>query len=1064
MSVYAQDRTVSGKVTSKDDGTPLPGVTVMVKGTTVGTQTDVEGTYKISVPAEGKVLVFSFVGMRTQEVEIGSQSTVNLAMSAATEELETVVVTALGFKEDRDKLGSSMSKIKTADVTRSGEAGLINGLAGKAAGVTIVRSSGDPGAGSYIQIRGQSTITGNLQPLTVIDGIPISNSNFGDGVAGVTQQSRMNDLNPEDIESVQILKGASAAALWGSRAANGVIVITTKKGKGNNKINVSFKSSVSIDQFNQRTPLQSNYGAGRNGTYANNPPGGWTWGDKIADRSGGADDVNMNGAVFVGDNGQKFYPITKKNSKATYVDSNWDQVFGTGYFMDNNLSISGADNSGGSFFLSASDLNQKGIIKNNSDYRRGSVRLNVEKKFGDKVRVSANANYINIFSNRTQKGSNTAGLMLGLLRTPADFDNSVHSGTYYPQGENGIAVLNAQRSYRNYLGANVNPIYNNPGWTINKQPNTSEVERFIGSTELGVKPVQWLELVGRFGIDTYKDRQTAYFPVRSASFPTGRGSIENIGETQLNMDLIARFNKDFGTDFSVNGLIGFNYNNILTDDIGAVYNNFIIADAPLNFDNATALNKTPFNGVSTVRSNAGYVTLGVAYKNMLFFNATGRAETASTFGPKSDKVFYYPSADIAWQFSQLEALKNSTILSFGKLRASYGSVGVRPAPYRTRTYYASASFTDGWGSTLDAGVYGSGSYILNSIAGNPAVRPERKTEMEIGTDLRFLGDRLRFSATYYQNQTVDALFNVAVPASTGFTNQYKNAATLENKGLELEIGADVVRKGDFKWAIDVNWNMNRNKVTDLQGTESLFLAGFEGSSSRAVLNQPVGVLWGGKWARDESGKLILDANGFPTAADKEGVIGDPNPNWRGGVVNTFSWKNLSLSFVVETMQGGQMWSGTRGVLYNFGTHADVGNEQTAPTNIKDYTGKVIPAGTKFRGNIQDFGAGPVALTQPWYTSLGGGFGPVSEQFVYDASWTRLRELTIAYTLRSEGFRKLTKLQSVEFSATGRNLMVWTPFVGIDPETNLTGASNGRGLEYFNNPSTRSYLFTLRINY
>jgi outer membrane receptor protein involved in Fe transport len=669
-----------------------------------------------------------------------------------------------------------------------------------------------------------------------------------------------------------------------------------------------------------------------------------------------------------------------------------------------------------------------------------------------------------IFSNRTQKGSNVSGLMLGLLRTPADFDNSVYQGTYYPTGENGPAVLNAHRSYRNYLGAGANPVYNNPNWTIRNQPNTSEVERFIGSVELGVKPVKWVELIARTGLDTYKDRQTTYFPTRSGGKPTGEADITNIGETQLNIDLMARANKEITQDLSVNGLVGFNYNNILTDQIGATYNTFVIPDAPLNFDNSKAVNLTAFNEVTTVRSNAGYATVGAAYKNMVFFNATGRAETASTFGPRSSKVFFYPSADLAWQFTQLEALKNNRIISFGKVRASYGSVGVRPRPYRTRTYFVKGAVQDGWGSILDASAYGTGGYGLSTTQGNDAVRPERKTEIEFGTDLRFLNDYLRFSATYYQNETIDALFDVAVSPSTGFTNQYLNAATLENKGLELELGADILRKGGFKWTVDVNWNMNRNKVTDLRGTESLFLAGFEGSASRAVLNQPIGVLWGGKWDRDESGKMILDANGFPKAASAEGVIGDPNPNWRAGLVNTFSWKNITLSFVIETMQGGQMWSGTRGVLYNFGTHADVGNEQTAPVDMKDYAGNTIAAGTKFRGNIQDFGGGPVALTQPWYTSIGGGFGPVAEQFISDASWTRLRELSLSYVLRSEGFRKLTKLQSVEFSATGRNLLLWTPFVGIDPETNLTGASNGRGLEYFNNPSTRSFLFTLRVNY
>jgi TonB-linked SusC/RagA family outer membrane protein len=1068
MSVYAQDKTVSGKVTSKDDGTPLPGVTVMVKGTTVGTQTDVEGMYKISVPADGKVLVFSFVGMKTQEVEIGTQSTLNFAMAAAAEELETVVVSALGFKEDRDKVGTTFSKVKTSEITRSGETGLISGMSGKAAGLTINKNSGDPGAGAYIQIRGASSITNSTQPLVIVDGMPISNTSQGatNGLGnnetdGVTQQSRLNDLNPEDIESVNILKGAAAAAVWGSAANNGVIVITTKKGK-QGKLSVTYKGTLSLDEVNKRVPLQSVYGQGAGGIY--NPNAARAWGDMISSRSGAADVVNQNAGYFLSSTGNRYYPITQKNSKATYNDSNWDQIFRTGHFIDNSLSLTAGDASAGTVFFSLSDLRQQGVMKAGSDYNRTTARLNAEKQFGKYVKVGANTTYMNITSNRIQKGSNLAGLFLGMLRTPADFDNRDYKGTYYSSPTDVVGTP-AHRSYRRYLGNNANPIYNNPGWTIFEQQNTSEVQRFIGSMELSIKPVSWAEFIVRPGMDMFADNQKSFFPLNSASYAAGRLVRQSLSESKFNLDVMTRLNKDFGSDISTNLVIGFNYRSSYANNLAGDMNTFILADGPQNFDNAAVTNKTLTNFISIEKLNGVYAVGGVSYKNMLFLNGTIRREASSTFGPKSDAGYTFGSADIAWQFTQLEALKNNKILSFGKLRAAYGVVGLAPRPYAWQTIYNSAVWQDGWGTILDAGVYGLGGYSRSTSSGNELLRPEIKKEMEFGTDLRFMDDYLRFSFTYYSNTISDLLTFAPVPASTGFSQQYGNVAEMTNNGIEIETGADIIRKGDFKWTVDINWAMNRNNVVSLgSGNEApLTLAGFEGSASRAVKGSPMSAIWGADWLKDESGKLILDPNGFPQLGN-ETVIGKTQPDWRGGLSTAVSWKNLTLSAVVETVQGYQVWNGTKGALYVFGTHGDLNKTTTATKDLKTVAGGTITAGTQFRGSIANFGAGDVALEENWYQGLGGGFGGPAKQFVEDASWVRLREVSLSYVLRTEGFRKLTKLSSAEFSVTGRNLALFTNYSGIDPETNLTGATNGQGLDYFNNPNTRSYLFSVRLTY
>ncbi len=1064
-ALFAQSK-ISGKVTDASTGEELPGANVYLLEIKKGTSTSIAGDYEITGVNPGTyTLVASYVGYKKakQSVTVGSADVVlNITMQPDFLGLEEVVVNALGFEKNRDQQGAASSNVTAERIATTGETSLLTGIAGKTSGVVVTRSSGDPGAGTYVQIRGQSTITNSVQPLVVVDGIPISNTTVGSGVDGVVQQSRLNDINPNDIESREILKGASAAALWGSRAANGVIVIKTKKGNPvKDRPNIVFKSTYSMDEINAYPTLQSSYGQGSSGAY--NPTSAFSWGDKIADRSGAADVFNTTGAYFVSESGNVYYPITQKNSKETFVDKNKNGVFQTGYFLDNSLSISGGD-LGNSYYFSLSDLNQEGIIRNNSDYRRTSFRFNSARRFNENFTVNSTAMYTKVNSNRIQMGSNTAGLYLGLVRTAPDFDQEDYKGSYF-SGPNAAPIPNRHRSYRSYLGASSSPVYNNPLWTINEQENTTNVDRFMTTGEIQYDPTQWLGFTARGGIDYYQDKRISYFPVNSAN-PGLNGLLtdQSLSELQVNFDFITRLQKQLNEDLFSSALFGFNINDRTAKTIGGSMQNFIIALGPKNFDNAQAANRNPFNSESQRRIAAAYTAFNFNYKESVFAEITGRAETASTFGENSDKTFFYPAANVAWQFTQLDALKDNNVLSFGKFRASYGVVGVEPGPYLTTTDFVSAAYGESWGPVLDSGFFADGGFVQSTAAGNNAVEPERKTEWEVGTDLRFLNDRLSFSATYYSNQTEGALFFVPVAASTGFTSQFQNAADLENKGFEIEAGYEIIATNDFRWGVNANWTRNRNKVTDLAGTQSLFLAGFTGTSSRAVEGQPVGVLWGVDWAKNADGSLVLDANGFPTASSEESVIGDPNPDWVGNLSTTISYKNWNLFVLFDHTQGGDFWDGTRGVLYYFGTHEDVSKERTYPTDLRQHNGTIIPANTPFRGNIQDFGAGPVALTQPWYTGLGGGFGPQSRQFIYDATVTRLREVTLTYSLNSKAFRDFTKLRSVDFGVTGRNLLFWTKMDGVDPETNLTGPSNGRGLSYFNNPNTRSILFSISVNY
>lgn len=1082
---WAQDRTISGRVTSAEDGASLPGVSVVLKGSTVGAVTDADGLYRLTVPSEGGVLVFTFIGLRTQEVEIGNRSTVDLQMTMDVTQLSEVVVTALGLETDRDKFASATSQVAGTAVAKSGEATLINGLSGKASGVNIVRSSGDPGAGSYIQIRGQSTITGNLQPLVVVDGVPINNSTLGSSVDGVTQQSRLNDINPNDIASVEILKGASAGALWGTRAANGVIVITTKKGQSDpGKVNVSFNSTYSMDEIYLTHNLTKNWGPGTAMQYRFTPPGGTSWGDYIPERAGGEDaTVSAPGsAYFEAPDGTRFYAIANgdaanphggKKSTATYDYR--DYLFKTGSYWDNTLSLSGG-NVDDNFYISIGNLSQDGIIKYNSDYDRTTVRVNANKRFNEVVRLATNFSYSGIKSNRIQMGSNTSGLYLGGLRTTPDFNSEYYVGTYV--NANGVRFPNRQRSYRNPLGASTGSVYDNPLWMMQNISSTTQVGRFIGSAELGVSPIQWLDLTARIGIDSYSDRRKDFFDPLASTIPNGRLTLQTIRENQINADIFGKGNFSFSDAVTLSAIVGMNFNQRQFDNMGATTTNFIIrSQIPEDIANAAPENQLPFNSLSYVRTAALYSSLDFGFADQLFVNLTGRAESASTFGSEVSSTFFYPSASAAWQFTKL--MDSDGFLSFGKLRAAYGTVGVQPGAYNTVTYYGQGAYFESWGPALSAANYGAGGYTESGTLGNAELKPEKKTEIELGTDLRFFNDRLSLGFTYFTNETTDAILRVATASSTGFSGKTANAATIENNGIEIDLGATIVETGDFGWNVNANWSTYKNKVVDLAGTTSLFLAGFTGSSSRAVPGQPLGVLWGVDFLRDDQGELLLDSRGFPQSAPEESVIGDPNPDWRGGFGNTFRFKNFSLYVLAEAVWGGDIWAGTHGIMNHFGRSMDT-DVRTTLSAAEAASMNAYPSGTvatkypangdgtyTFRGSVTDFGAGPVALDQGWYTSLGGGFGPVSSQFINDASNWRIREVTLAYTLNSEGFRKSTRLSSVNFSVTGRNLFIDGPdidIIGNDPETNLTGPSNGRGLEYFNNPATRSYLFSIKINY
>ena len=999
--------------------------------------------------------------------------------SSSTSNIDEVVITSLGLKGERDKFASSVSTVKGANIAESGETSVLTGLSAKASGVLITRNGGDPGAGAYIQIRGQNTISGNAQPLFIVDGMPVSNSSSKLGAAfgnGIVQQSRINDINPDDIERVEVLKGASAAALWGSRAANGVIIITTKKGKNSNgKINISLKSTVSFDVVNKMHPLQTTYGQGSDGLYQQGNR--LSFGDLISDRSGGADvyitdpnNPNYQGFVTFPD-GSVRYAIAPgtagnknggKNSRDVY--DHGKDAFQTGHFVENNLSLSGGDEKS-DFFLSFSNIKQEGVVKSFSDYDRKTVRLNVSQKFNQYFKASANVGYIKSASSRVQEGDNVDGVLLSSLRTPPDFNNAYYEGTY--TNASGAIFPKAHVSYRNPLGIDRKTTYANPIWNINNNKNTSNVDRILGTVQLDVTPFEWLTATGRVGIDNFTDKRVERFAANSGNYTDGYLSISSIQEKQFNTDLFAIAKKRINDNFKGSFLAGFNYNSRRSESIFDAITNLIIPSAPDILDNALNTNLRANNNSSLIRTYAFYGQLDVEAYDQIFLTLTGRNESASTFGSQTSNSFFFPSAALAWQFSDLNLFNDKKTFSFGKLRMTWGQVGIQPQPYQNFTLFNSANFGDPFTNGLSgiSSLY-NGGYVRNTTQGNEFLKPEIKTEFELGVDLRFFKNRLSFSATAYTNRTKDVILPLSVPAETGFTVRNSNAAVLKNKGLELELSGDVLRLGNFKWNLSGNFSTNKNIVVSLSGATAYTLPDSFIQNASLIPGQPFGVFLSTDFLKDNSGNYILDANGFPQPGVGTEVIGDPNPDWRAGLGSTFSYKDFSLYVLFDRVQGNDVFNGTRGSLYAFGTHGDQGNTVIVPNGgLRDVNGNLLPAGSSYQGEIRDFGAGPVALNQAWYRGRGTASTTASyKQFVEDGSASRLREMTLTYRLRTEKLKKKLKLSSIDFSLTGRNLFLWTKYRGIDPESNVSGSGLSRGQDWFTNPNTKSFLASIIINY
>ena len=1044
MQASAQDRTITGKVISSQDNLGIPGVSVVVVGTTIGTVTDIEGNYKLNVPSTAKAIRISSVGMKNKDIDLSASNNIDVTLEEDILKLDEVVVTALGISKEAKSIGYSTQQVGGSELTRSGEVNIIQGLSSKAAGVQVIGSSGTPGASSKIILRGNSTFTGENQPLVVIDGIPIDNSTngsvagdyaFNAGLNGVNNSNRAIDINPDDIESVNILKGPAAASLYGERGGSGAIIITTKRGKqtSGRPISVTFSSSAEFSQVSQLPKLQQTYAQGTAGgglvTNGVQPNANYVTADPGPDLIHGTDDDVSNGT-------SGSWGPTISSLGLTSHD-HMDEFFQTGNTLSNDVSVTGGSEKA-SIRLSLGNTYQTGIVPN-TDLKRNSVRITGDTKISEKLSVGATANYIRTTGTKAQNGSNLSGVMLTLTRAPASYDLA-------GEGLDGYKYSNGTQ--RQYFVA-----YDNPYWTAYQNPFKDDVNRLLGNVSVTYTPLDFLSVSYHLGTDMYTDHRKQIFAVGSHDTPEPTGEIWDNDQRNREFygDLLVSLKHSFNDDIKGSITLGQNinernYNNLFTRgrDLGV----------PNFYSLSNATNLYASQRESTIRTSALFFTADASYKSLVFLNITGRNEWSSTFGPNKSS-FFYPSASASFVFTDL--IEENKVLSFGKLRLAYAQSGISPDPYSSKTYFQSPIFTDGFTDGVSfpyLGQNGFGNSDLN-ILGNANLQTEVLTGTEFGLDLRFLNGRVNLDFTYYNQKTTDILLTRPIASSSGFHYVYTNAGEMENKGIEVRLSGDPLKLKDFNWNIAINFSQNKNKVLALvEGVDQIDLeSAFESIGSFAIVGEPYGVLFATKWKRSPDGQIIVGANGIPIVDDLKGKVGNPYPDWMGSIRNTFTFKNFSLSGLLDIREGGDIWGGTLARLNRLGRteeSADRTHNYIVPGVVQNPDGSFSP-------NTKEISA------FNYFNKYLGDNGAATEQAVYDGSWVRLREVTLSYKFKIKNPKSF--IQGLELSATGRNLWLQTDYPGVDPETSLTGAgSNVGGFDYFNMPGTKSYIFSLRASF
>lgn len=1047
---FAQ-RFVTGTITSKDEGV-LPGVNVLLKGSRTGVATDGTGAFKISVPDDNAVLVFSFIGYSVQEIPVGSRSAINVELLPDVKALQEVVVTAFGIEKEKKSLGYTVQEIKGSQITEARSNNVVNNLSGRIAGVRV-QSNGGPGSGSTVQIRGSSSVSGNNQPLVVIDGVPIdqtTSSRLTDS-GGKQFGGGLSEVSPDNIKDISVLKGPNAAALYGSRAANGVILITTKNGAGTKGIGIEVNSNTTFERPSVKPDFQNTYGGG-NGyrTWYND---GWSGnitdpteiqqyraaygpnspltGTEGTDESWGAP---MDGRLV------RQWWTGKEVAPLTPQPNNWESYWQTGVTNTNNVALS-AGNEKGSLRLSIGRMDQKGIMYKN-DYWRNNFKLNTNYNFTSKLSATVSAEYI-------KSGSNNRGYQEG----QQFIWSHRHTDWAMLRNYQDYTAIHVQRAVPGKLPDNDPPnwqhtFFTNPYYSQDYLPLSNVKDRLVGNIALNYKILPYLSVMARSGTDLWTDTRINilnFERVRNGNKTPGSYSEEVLRAQETNSDIILSFNKTLSKDFSVSAQAGAiqrtNYYKRNFAQVGS-----LVVDGLYNLSNSVTSLNTVASRIEKSAMQSLFATAQVGWKNALFLDFTARNDWSSTL-PAEARSYFYPSVSASAVLTDLFNLQSS-ILSFGKIRASWAQVGNDASAYQLSQTYRAGSAWDG--STPE--------YYENTTIANSGLKPEITTGIELGLDMRFIRGRLGLDVTYYSQSSKNQILGVEISKATGYNSRILNAGEITNKGLEVVIsGTPIKAVNGFTWDVSFNFARNRNKVVALaEGLTTYTLHTQRGLTSEARVGQPYGALYGIGFEHAPDGQVIYK-DGLPVVSTVPRLLGNVQPDWTGGFSNTLTYKSFSVSALLDVRVGGDFFDEGTGTARWTGQYAEtaIGREEG-----------IIGTGVKVVSTNPDGSA--VYAPNDIIVSANQLYGynnprRYHEAVIYDASYVKLRELTFGYSV-PESILKRTFIRTAKVSVVGRNLAILfknTPH--IDPEVDRF-AGNRQGFAYGELPNSRSLGFNITLGF
>jgi TonB-linked SusC/RagA family outer membrane protein len=1032
--LHAQTRTVSGKITNVE-GRPVQYASVIVKGSANGVSANENGDFSIQA-APNSTLVFSASGYQTFEQNIGQQTTLLISLQTSGA-LGEVVVTAMGISRNAKSLGYSTTTLKSDELLKAREPNVINSLEGKVAGVKVTSQSGTVGGSSKVVIRGVSTLNNiaspsNGQPLFVIDGLPIDNSTIQintvnptaanptpQGSTSVDFGNRGGDLNSDDIESVTVLKGASATALYGARAGNGVIIITTKKGR-RGQASITINSSARMDRVLILPEFQNEYAQGNQGVYNIANTNGW--GPKISEVQ------------------DKTFPdFLGRQVTLKAFPNNVKDFYQTGKTFINSISFEGGGESG-DYRFSYTNTRETGIIPS-EEFTRNNIAFNAGRNMAKGLDIRTSINYSRGTSNgrplqSTNNQSAIQSIIVGGLPRTVDI-HDLEANVVDPITKQQITLTPGKTG-------------NNPYWVVRNNLLGNSVDRVFGNGIITYKPLEWLTISDNIGTDFYYEYRKGVTRPGTVGALTGNFFTANLFNQIMNNDLLVTTNHQLTKDLGLKVILGHNVNQVSFRREQADAQGLTV-DSLYTFANASAV--TTNNATNRRRIVGVYGDVGLSYKDFLFLNVTGRNDWTSTL-PKNNNSYFYPSVSSSFIFS--EVLPKLTWLNYGKLRGSWANVGSDAAAYQLAFAYLTlpSAFVQ-YNLNIQFPFNGANAFITPNNLPNANLVPQNQEYFDFGTDLKLFNNRVNLDVTYYKAKISKQIINLNVPRSTGFFNKVVNAGSIENSGIEVTLGLVPVRTKDLLWNLDVNFSKNKQIAQLPNEIKSLTLqGGFSGLTVKTRSGEPF-ALFGTAWLRDSLGNIVIDANtGLRrTLADQN--LGNVAPDWTMGINNTLSYKGLSLSFLVDIREGGVMWSGTNAILRSTGLAAETAINRD---KVIIDRGVVLDAATgKYIPNTI-----PVQSMQDFWTQFQTAN---TEANVFDASYVKLREVRLSYRIPSNFLtRNVNFIKGVELGIEGRNLWLIKSYVpNIDPEVNMFGAQSlGEAAEYFNVPSSRSLGVNLRI--